>query len=82
MNITVKEVVEHILAKVSHGIGIDIPCPSAEGEMKMLCSLAEKAAGGEFIGGKNRGLSSIFDMLNLKDGEKPVGNITACYKCI
>ena len=75
MNITVKEVVEHILAKVSHGIGIDIPCPSAEGEMKMLCSLAEKAAGGEFIGGKNRGLSSIFDMLNLKDGEKPVGNI-------
>ena len=78
MNITVKEVVEHILAKISHGIGIDIPFSEENSDVEIICSLAEKASGGEFVACKKRGLSSIFDMLQSEDDNNSVGNIL-CY---
>ena len=78
MDITVKEVVEHILRKASAGIGMSVDCTSEKQDVEKICSIAEKAAGGEFISCKKRGLSSIFDMLNLKENENPVGNIL-CY---
>ena len=75
---TVKDVVEHILKKVSAGIGMSVDLSEKRNDIEKICSLAEKSAGSEFVGGKNRGLVSIFDMLNLSQGEKPVGNIL-CY---
>ena len=78
MDITVKEVVEHILKKVSVGIGMDVDSQTSKSEIESICSIAETAAGGEFINCKNRGLISIFDMLRLKKDENPVGNIL-CY---
>lgn len=72
MNTTVQKVVEYVFDKILSPADIK----SSDDYPEAICSFASQIAAGEqIITAEKRGLSSIFDMLNVRQGEKSSVNI-------